>query len=71
MMLDDCMMVDNIRSLCDVQLASEKDQELASMLQVMQRLREDAAAQSQNAGEQIAALTAGLRCCHSSVKLSI
>ena len=64
-------MLDDIKSLCDAQLASEKDQELDSMLQMMQRLREDAAAQSQNADEQVAAMTAGLRCCHSSVKLPI
>ena len=41
------------------------------MLQVMQRLEEDGAAQLRNADERIAALTAGLRCCHSFVKLSM
>lgn len=64
-------MLDNIKSLCDAQMANEKDQELDSMLQVMQRLKEDGAAQIQNADGQIVALKAGLRCCHSSVKLSI
>ncbi len=42
-------------------METEKDQELDSMLQMMQRLKEDSAVQIQRADEQIVALTEQLR----------